>query len=330
MKPFFACKMFVALVVSAGLWIPSASFAADDAVKTQVPDNAAVINGKAIPYADFQWELDLLKKRLEAQGRPIPEITAKLKSEVLDDMVMRELIFQESVKKSIQVDPKSIKDEISAIQLRLGDQQQFNAWLSAMHMSEDKLKEEISQRQAIKALIDKEIAPKVQVSEDDAKTFYKDHPKLFQRPEEVHAQHILIKVDKDADDQQKAQARKELLALKKRIDAGEDFGELAKTHSQGPSASKKGDLGFFSKGRMVPEFEKAAFGLQPGQVSDLVETQFGYHLIKVLEHRQAKTMTFKEVQPRIAANLRNLKIRSEVRQYAEKLRKDAKVETFVQ
>ncbi|RJQ83706.1 MAG: hypothetical protein C4519_06380 [Desulfobacteraceae bacterium] len=197
-------------------------------------------------------------------------------------------------------------------------------------MSEAQLKEQIYQRQAIRTLIDNEIAPTVKANEADSKAFYQNNPNAFKRPEEVHAQHILIKIEKDADEKQKAEARKSLLELKKRIDAGEDFGQIAKSHSQCPSAPKGGDLGFFTRGRMVPAFEKVAFELKPGGVSDLVETQFGYHLIKVLEHREAKTMGYEEVQAQIAAHLRNLKIRAEVLRYAEKLRKAAKIETFVQ
>jgi peptidyl-prolyl cis-trans isomerase C len=331
MKPFFnVCKIVTALAVSAALLMPAAALAAGNAAKAQTPVNVALVNGKAIPFKDFQWELEFFQKRMQAHGQPSPETTAQLKKQVINDMILREVLFQESIKKGIKVDPKTIKDEISAIRLRFPDQKKFDGWLASMNMSEAKLKDQISRRHAIKDLIDKEIAPNIKVTDKDSKAFYKNNPNYFQRPEEVHAQHILIKVPKDASDQQKAEARKKLLKLKKRIDAGEDFGKLAKSYSQGPSASRNGDLGFFPKGRMVPAFEKVAFELKPGQVSDIVETQFGYHLIKVLEHRAASTISFEEAQPRITASLEKLKLRSEVQNYAEKLRKEAKIKVFVQ
>jgi len=322
-------KTIVAFAALMVLSITSASFG-DKEASGQAPVNAAVVNGKPITYADFQRELGLYYARLKSQGGQMPEGAGEIKSELIAEMIIRELIFQESVKKGIKVGPEFIKEEISTLQQRFADRQQFEGWLASMNMSEAQLKEQIYQRQAIRTLIDNEIAPTVKANEADSKAFYQNNPNAFKRPEEVHAQHILIKIEKDADEKQKAEARKSLLELKKRIDAGEDFGQIAKSHSQCPSAPKGGDLGFFTRGRMVPAFEKVAFELKPGGVSDLVETQFGYHLIKVLEHREAKTMGYEEVQAQIAAHLRNLKIRAEVLRYAEKLRKAAKIETFVQ
>lgn len=330
MKIFMnVCKILTALALSTALWMPSAALAGDTA-KAQTPANAALVNGKAIPYGDFQWELEFFQKRIQAQGGQKPEMAAQLKKQVINDMILREVLFQESVKKGIKVDTEKVNEEISAIQGRFPDQKQFDEWLASMNMNQAKLKAKLSQRMVITALVDKEVAPNIKVTESESKAFYQKNPNFFQQPEEVHAQHILIKVAKDANDRQKSEARKKLLKLKKRIDAGEDFGQLAKSFSQGPSAARNGDLGFFPKGRMVPAFEKVAFELKPGQVSDIVETQFGYHLIKVLEHRAARTIPFEEAQPHITARLRAIKLRSEVQNYAEKLRKEAKVEIFVQ
>nr|WP_305791187.1 peptidylprolyl isomerase [Desulfatitalea tepidiphila] len=191
------------------------------------------------------------------------------------------------------------------------------------------MKAQIVERTAIRSFIEKEIVSKIQVSDEEANTFYKDNPNYFKRPEEVHAQHILIKSNKEDDEKKKEASRQELMKIKKRIDAGEDFGELAKAHSQCPSAQNGGDLGSFGRGKMVPAFEEVAFGLKADEVSDIVETQFGYHLIKVLEHRQASTVDLEEARPRIVANLRNQKIQSEVNTYVEKLRGEAKIETFL-
>jgi peptidyl-prolyl cis-trans isomerase C len=289
------------------------------------PANAAIVNGTAIAYGDFQRELQFYKKRLQGRGVQ-PQ---GLDKQVIDDMIGRELIFQESIKKGMKVGPEFIQEEMSAIQLQFEDKTQFEAWLASMNMNEEILKTQISQRQAVRELIEADIIPKVKVTESEAKDFYTKNSNLFQRPEEVHAQHILLKLEPDADDRQKADARKKIAELKKRIDSGEDFGALAKASSDCPSAQNNGDLGFFPRGRMVPAFENAAFELKTGHVSDIVETRFGFHLIKVLERRSSEILKFEEVNDRIQEELRNRSINKEVQELVANLRKKAKIEIFV-
>ncbi|MDA8137699.1 MAG: peptidyl-prolyl cis-trans isomerase [Desulfobacteraceae bacterium] len=178
----------------------------------------------------------------------------------------------------------------------------------------------------IREFIGKEIVPKVNITEKEAKEYYDKNTKQYLRPEEVKAQHILIKTEKGDSEEKKAEARKKLTELKKQIDAGADFGELAKANSQCPSAPNGGDLGYFSKGRMVPEFEKAAFALKTNEVSGIVETQFGYHLIKVTDHKAPEQQKFDEVKSRIMNELRNKKIQADAEAYAAGLRKAAKIE----
>ena len=118
--------------------------------------------------------------------------------------------------------------------------------------------------------------------------------------------------------------------VQKKIVAGEDFADLAKKHSQGPSNVKGGDLGYFSKGQMVKPFEDVAFKLEPNEVSDLVETRFGYHLIKVLDHKPAKQAEFTEKKDQVLAKLRNERIQKQVGAYIKQLRQDAKIENLVE
>lgn len=300
------------------------------AVEEAKPANAAIVNGTAIPYADFERELDLYSRRLQRQGMTIPDnLKPQVQKEVIDELISRELMYQESQKKKIKLEKDYVKNEIAKIKQRFPDNKQFEQMMSQMGMTESLLEEQIRRIGLIRGLIDKEVASKIKITDEEAKKFYDENPKYFTRPEEVHAQHILIKLDKDADDKAKKDARKKLEDLKKRAEKGEDFGELAKANSQGPSAPKGGDLGFFSKGKMVPSFEKAAFALKPGEISDVVETKFGYHLIKSIEHKAPETKSFDSVKDKIVENLRNRKVQDEVKKYIEGLRQKAKIETFV-
>ena len=327
----FCYKRYAALIllILGTLIIPISAFAEPEKAEAK-PENAAMVNGKAISYKEFENELALDMQRMQSQGMQIPEqLQGQVRTEVLDQIIGRELIYQESQKKGVKADTELVEQELSAIKKRFPDQKKFEEALAKMNLSEEKLKNQISERSVIRAFIEKEIVSKIEVSDEEAKAFYEKNPTYFKRPEEVHAQHILIKSGKEDDDKKKSASRKELMEIKKRADAGEDFSELAKAHSQGPSAPKGGDLGYFSKGKMVPAFEKAAFELKPEEVSDIVETRFGFHLIKVIDRREASTVSLEEARPKIIANLRNQKAQAEVGDYVKKLRGDAKVETFL-
>jgi peptidyl-prolyl cis-trans isomerase C len=149
---------------------------------------------------------------------------------------------------------------------------------------------------------------------------------MFKQPEQVKASHILIKVTPDADDAQKATARKKIEEIQQKLKNGGDFAALAKEYSEGPSGARGGDLGFFRHGQMVKPFENAAFGLEPGQVSDVVTTRFGYHLIKVTEKKPAKTLAYSEVKDKIGERLKQQKIEKQAGEYIDGLKKDAKIE----
>lgn len=330
MKPYRMRKLTLAAAIVCGIALTPFMAVSEQTKPDEKPVNAALVNGEPISYKDFEWELDMYQRRLQAQGVQLPEhLRVQVRQEVIDDLINRELIYQESINKGISIEPEMVEKELEAIKQRYPDKQEFDAIMKNMKMSEERLKHQIMQRTVITTLIEQEIVSKIEISDEQVKGFYDDNTQLFERPEEVHASHILIKVAQDADQEHKAEAREKLKAIKQKADAGEDFAALAKGHSQCPSAENGGDLGYFPKGKMVPAFEKTAFELEPNTVSDVVQTDFGYHLIKVLDHRAAATLSFEEVRTKIATNLRNEKIQTELVEYLEKLRQSATIQSFV-
>jgi len=138
-----------------------------------------------------------------------------------------------------------------------------------------------------------------------------------------------IKVDPQADELKRAEARKRIEEIHQKLQKGEDFATLAKAFSEGPSRAKGGELGYFKQGQMVKPFEETAFALRPGEVSDLVETRFGYHLIKVIERKPEATIAFEDVKDRLVHYLKQEKTQKEVSLYVQKLKEKAKVERFL-
>ncbi len=150
---------------------------------------------------------------------------------------------------------------------------------------------------------------KIEVSEEELKERYESEKASFQQPEKRHARHILFKVAQDASDEQRAAQKKKAEEVLARAKKGEDFAKLAEEFSEGPTKSKGGDLGFFARGRMVPSFDAAVFSLQPGRISELVETPFGYHIIKLEEVRPAVTRGLDQVKDTLSAEIKKEKAR---------------------
>jgi len=198
-----------------------------------------------------------------------------------------------------------------------------------MNLTEPGLKDYFASQLVIKKLVDKDLASKIVVTPEEVKAFYDGNPDVFKTPEMVRASHILVKVDKTASAEEKAKALEKIKAIQKRIQNGEDFAKVAKEVSDCPSKDNGGDLNFFQKGQMVPQFENAAFSMKPGQTSDIVETEFGYHLIRLTDTKEAGTMSFEEVKPRIEQHLKTEKMSQEFPKYVETFKSKAKIEVFV-
>jgi peptidyl-prolyl cis-trans isomerase C len=323
-KITLAGKVAVALVL---MLISAAVFAAD---KKAPGDMVAVVNGTIITQGEFDRVLNFELRRAAQSGQQIPEdVMPKIENNILDSLIVGELLFQESKKKGIEVKPETVTEQLASVKQRFPSEAEFKKALEENKLTESKIKADIQRDMAIQQLIDKEVAQKVQVTDEESKTFFDSNPQLFQQPERVKASHILIKVDEGASEEKKTEARKKIMEIQEKVQKGEDFAELAKTYSEGPSAPKGGDLDFFGRGQMVKPFEDAAFSLKPNETSDIVETKFGYHLIKVVDKQPEKKMAYADVKERIDKHLKDQKLRTERQLYFDKLKKEAKIEKFL-
>ena len=319
-----AGKVAVALAL---ILVSAVGFAAD---KKAPGDRVAVVNGTIITRGEFDRVLDSELRRAAQSGQQIPGAQmAKIENSILDSLIVGELLFQESKKKGIQVKPETVTEQLMTIKQRFPSEAEFKKALEENNMTESKISADIKRDMAIQQLLDKEVDQKVKITDEESKTFYDKNLQLFQQPERVKASHILIKVDEGAPEEKKAEARKKIKEIQQKVQNGEDFATLAKTYSEGPSGPKGGDLGSFGRGQMVKPFEDAAFSLKPNETSDIVETRFGYHLIKVVEKQPAKKIAYADAKDRINKRLKDQKLRTERQLYFDKLKKDAKIEKFL-
>ena len=320
-------RWFLALVTTINLaWIALPALAAE---KQASEGKVAVVNGSVITQEDFDREMGRVLQRLASMGKSFDDSQLlAIKKEVLEGLIHGELLYQESQRKEIKVEEVAINEQLETLKKRFPSEDEFKTALNKMNLSEADIRSQIKKGLAIQQFITKHIAEKVTVSDKEPRAYYDSHPDSFKQPEQVRASHILIKVDPQADESQRAEARKKIEEIQQKLQKGEDFATLAKGFSQGPSSAKGGDLDYFRRGQMVKPFEEAAFALKPGEVSDLVETRFGYHLIKVIDKKPETTIPYEDIKEKVGQYLKDKKVHEEVGLYVKKLKEDAKVERF--
>jgi peptidyl-prolyl cis-trans isomerase C len=294
----------------------------------KLPDVIAKVNGESVT----RTELEDYVRNLEGQaGSPIPaDQRDRIYRGVIDQLVGYKLLVQEAKARKVVVADADVDARIAEVKKQFPSEDLFMQTLIDRKMTLDQIKADARRDMSIARLIEAEIAPRVAVKPGQVEEFYKSNPDKFLQPERVRASHILIATDENADAASKAQAKAKAQQVLKDVKAGKDFAALARQHSQDPgSAVNGGDLGFFPQGQMVGPFNDAAFSLKPGATSDLVETQFGYHIIRVAEKQPARTVPLEEVRPRIEEFLQHQNRESETESFVKALRAKSKVEILV-
>ena len=286
----------------------------------------AKVNGTDITEGEIQKVLGMFRKQMGDRVPPeqFESALPRLRERIIEELVMRQIMMNEVAKQGISLSDTEfaeIKDELAA-ELPAGTT--LETYMAETGTTEAEMREQMAVRKMIMAKAEAVAKP----TDEEIQKFYDENKEGFTQGETVSASHILIKVDPTDDDAAKAAKRARLEDLRKQALAGADFAELAKANSDCPSASAGGDLGSFGRGQMVPEFEDAAFSQPVGSVGDVVETQFGFHLIKVTEHKDAKAIDFNEAKTRISDILYSQNQQDVVKEYVEGLRKQADVQRF--
>jgi peptidyl-prolyl cis-trans isomerase C len=291
---------------------------------------AAIVNGVVIQEEEVNRALLYQQQRmLAATGQVIrPDMMQEARKMILENLIDRELLYQQSRKKGIVVDDAEVNEQLDRIKQQYPNEQAFKEGMAEDNLTEDAVKSKIKMNLAVQKFVDKEFGGNLEVSEAEAKAFYEGNPQYFTQPEVIRVSEILIKVEPKADSSKKQEARKKLEEIQKRVQKGEDFAILAKDFSQSTSAAQGGDLGIVPRGRMTKAFDDAAFSLKPGEVSGIVETESGFQLIKVYEKTPEKVVPFKEVEEKIRQHLGNQKLTQKVNEYVNEVKKTAKIETM--
>jgi peptidyl-prolyl cis-trans isomerase C len=284
------------------------------------------INGVAVPRAELQRNIrSLLAGIGDADSLP-PDQLKFIEETAKENLIRSELLHQLAMHQDIPDLERKIVEQFDAIKSRSESEEEWEDALAKNGITPDGLREQLKRGIMINVFIEAEVLSKIEITDAQLKAFYDENPEAFQMPESMRASHILIGVDADADADAKDQAKRKADELLEKVTSGDDFAELAKSESTCPSAAQGGDLGEFKRGQMVAPFENAAFGLEPGDVSGVVETQFGYHIIKATDKNPAEVVPFEEVKGRIEKQLKAQALQQQVMAKVEELRKTSVIE----
>ncbi len=293
-------------------------------------DIAAEVNGVAIPMVKFTTQLQAVLHQYASQGVSVKDDQkAQIRKKVLDNLIGQELLYQDAEKKGITVPDKEITDQLDGIKKQFKDDAEYKNALKKQGITEKFLKRDLKMNLTLNKYINKTFKPQVKITDAEDAAFYGSNPQYFSQPEQIRASHILIKVPKNADAATKAAARKKIEEIQKQLKSGKKFSDLARKYSEGPSSKNGGDLGFFGKGQMVKPFEDAAFALKKGEVSNIVETQFGYHLIKLTDRKPAGLVPYDKVKKQIQDHLFQVKLGEVIQKYISTLKTDATIKKFI-
>ena len=292
---------------------------------------AATVNGTKITEGQIT---KILNARMEQLADRIPpnmkdQYRQQMRKRIMEQLIIEEILAQKEREKNIAVSPAEMEEQISK---QLAQQNltidEFKSLLKAYGTNYSEYEQNMIKKLMFEKLVEGEFTGKIiPPTDEQVKAYYDENLQQFSEPEKIHTKHILITPAKDSNDpnQAKAQAKAKAEDLLKQLQAGADFNDLAIKNSQCPSAKNGGDLGEAPKGSFVPEFEKAAYALKPGQISDVVETQFGFHIINLVKHTDANTTSFEQAKAQIVETLTNKQKDDIAMNYIQQIKAEADI-----
>lgn len=286
------------------------------------------VNGSAISKLDVQQQEDNLVRQMRsfADSAQVASMMPMIHQQAIDNSINR-ILLEETLKRlNIQADKAAVDERIANYRKNFVTEEAFLADLSKQGLDAAKLRTEVELGVKAEELFKRRSANVPPATEAEARSFYDGNPDRFQQPERVRASHVLVQVNKEDTDAIRAEKRKKIEQVQAELKKGKDFAEVAKAYSDCPSKEQGGDLGYFEKGQMDPAFEKAAFELKTGATSGIVESSFGYHIIKVVDHQKPGATPFEQTKAQLTSYLTEQKKNQAIAAYFDSLRTASKIE----
>jgi parvulin-like peptidyl-prolyl isomerase len=291
----------------------------------------ATVNGAGIARDRLQTRVDatIEQSGLNYGGITRPQQFKQMQRQALDLLIAQELLWQTAEREGFVADAAEMDAAYAEVRRNFPTDQAFANYLRKNAFTEATFREDLRRRISIRKWAYGSLGETIHISAPDIHEYFVANQVRFLRPEEINVRHVLIRVPADADETTTAAARERIDNVLKQAQAGSDFSDLAKNYSEGPSASNGGDLGFASRGALVQPFEDAAFALEIGQISGVIRTGFGFHIIKLIDRRGGHTLPESEVAPAIRQYLFEDRLLAAMAEKVEHLREKASVEIYI-
>lgn len=257
-----------------------------------------------------------------------PEKLEGFRKDALNELIELELLHKEAKRRDIRVSESTIDEVVEANIKALGSKENFTKALKKIDMSLDLFKQEIKKHQMIIALLN-DIEKDARYQDEELKRYYKENKSKFKRPEGLHLYHILIKVDKSAVDDEWEKRRLYAEEILNKLKSGEDFGEIAYNYSEDSYKFKSGDYGFVHKGQLEKEIEDAAFSLKEGELSGVIRSIYGFHIVKAGEKKPETIFSFDEIKEKTRKELTKKRYEEKRKALLKRLREEYPVEIYI-
>jgi peptidyl-prolyl cis-trans isomerase C len=320
------------LVLAAGLACSASLFGQAVASHAPAPSPAttpdrvvARVNGVAITESQLADEVERLYPSNTVHGSLRPEKMGEIREKALAELEVEELAWQRAQKTHAVVPRTQVEAEYQKMRRGFGAKE-FDQALRAHGISKEQYLKDLERRLTLERLFQQKVVRPARMSEAALRAYYQKNLKKFRRPEQVKARLILVAVDPKASPEDERKAREKAQMIYQQSQAGKDFAALAQQYSDDFYKVKGGDLGWVHRGRLEPDFEKVAFSLPVGKVSEPFRTQYGYNLIKVEGRQPAQQMKFAAVRGMLKAQLEEERARELRSALVEDLKKGARIE----
>jgi len=301
----------------------------DYAINMAMQKKIIKVNGQVIPEEAIQFEFERLARFYSEHGWSNDQIKSNLPElveQAQNQAIGAKLLLDEAARLDIPVSEPEVDEQVEQIVAQVGGREAFKKALAAQKTTEETFRAQIRQGKRVDKLVAQATSGTEEPTEADIEKYFNEHKAEFSTGEKVLAQHILVTPDGDAEASKK-EAYTKINDIRERIVAGaKTFESEAAEHSTCPSGKEGGSLGWFGRGMMVPEFDSEAFAMDIGDISGIIETQFGYHIIKKTDHNKGGEADFDTVREQIRDLLRHSRRGSAMTAYVSELRSNAKIE----
>jgi peptidyl-prolyl cis-trans isomerase C len=310
---------------------PAVATPAVSATTANPTDVVARVNGVEVRRKELDDAEQALLSQLQQRGRGVPpEKRIEFDRQVLDELISRELVLQEGKGRKLEDVDKLVQQELLTIKTKLGGEAEFAKALKEAGLTEEQYTRRLRENMIIRDTIDAVVEKGAKATPEEVKAYYDKNLERFHQPEMIRASHILIMVPADATSEVKTQKLAQIETVQSLLKQGGKFAELAKKFSEDTTtAVNGGDLDYFPRGAMVPEFDTVAFSLETNKVSDIVTTKYGYHLLMVTGRKPAREVPFDEVKANIEKFLLGNQGAEIARKHVQDLRAAAKIEVLI-